>query len=45
MWIDKEIGTKKSHFSIKKKCDYMAEKVGFEPTCPGRQPHFECGSL
>ena len=32
MWIDKEIGTKKSHFSIKKKCDYMAEKVGFEPT-------------
>ena len=32
MWIDKEIGTKKSHFSIKNKCDYMAEKVGFEPT-------------
>ena len=24
---------------------FMAEKVGFEPTCPGRQPHFECGSL
>lgn len=23
----------------------LAEKVGFEPTCPGGQPHFECGSL
>ena len=21
------------------------ETVGFEPTCPGGQPHFECGSL
>ena len=23
----------------------LAEKVGFEPTCPCGQPHFECGSL
>ena len=23
----------------------MAETVGFEPTCPYGQPHFECGSL
>ena len=23
---------KKSHFSLMKKCDYLAEKVGFEPT-------------
>ena len=23
----------------------MAESVGFEPTCPCGQPHFECGSL
>ena len=25
--------------------DVLAETVGFEPTCPGGQPHFECGSL
>ena len=25
--------------------DWMAEAVGFEPTCPLGQPHFECGSL
>ncbi len=24
---------------------FLAETVGFEPTCPGGQPHFECGSL
>ena len=23
----------------------VAEAVGFEPTCPLGQPHFECGSL
>ncbi len=23
-------------------CDDLAEKVGFEPTCPFGQPHFEC---
>ena len=23
----------------------LAEKVGFEPTCPCGQPHFECGAL
>ena len=25
--------------------DALAEAVGFEPTCPCGQPHFECGSL
>ena len=25
--------------------DFLAEAVGFEPTCPCGQPHFECGSL
>lgn len=24
---------------------FVAEAVGFEPTCPCGQPHFECGSL
>ncbi len=24
---------------------FLAEEVGFEPTCPCGQPHFECGSL
>ena len=24
---------------------FVAEAVGFEPTCPFGQPHFECGSL
>lgn len=23
----------------------LADRVGFEPTCPCGQPHFECGSL
>ena len=35
----------KKDLRIKRKSFLLAEKVGFEPTCPCGQPHFECGAL
>ena len=39
-------GVKKSLPALYQKlAGVVAEAVGFEPTCPLGQPHFECGSL
>ena len=36
---------KRNKPALKQVCLFVAEKVGFEPTCPEGQLHFECSSL